>query len=490
MAVGRGLVGVTPDVLHGADIDPVAVAITRVRLQAEFGGSAGSWRRAIRCVNSLKKGVWGGRTFDLVVGNPPFLNQLRQSTVASRAEARELRERFGGAVGRYADLACAFLMLASELMRPRRGRVALVLPMSVLATEDALPVREAVAKRASISACLVPPTNVFGGGVPTVVLVLDATDRAAERSARVFGIAGAEDAVNAATVPQRELTRGAWSALAAAARGVPHIVVAGRNARVLADVATASADFRQHYYGLKGHLSESAVERRVGATAATGRKHGTRKSRGTHAPIATVGSVDAARLTWGVNPVKLLGRQYQAPVVDLSKLRKSREMSKWIDARLVPKIMVATQTRGIEAWVDERGAVLPSTPLISVTPRRRRDLWRVAAALSAPPVCAVAWKRHAGAGMSAGALKLSARQVLALPQPQDTKHWDAGARLFKMWQMEIRPTQREARLLRFAQTMCRAYGLEPAAHQALISWWQRSIEPRRARVLLNSSVSA
>jgi len=57
---------------------------------------------------------WGDETFDIVVGNPPFLSQMAAST--SRGGA----SRHGG--GPYADAAVEFLALAVRLARPDVGR--------------------------------------------------------------------------------------------------------------------------------------------------------------------------------------------------------------------------------------------------------------------------------------------------------------------------------------------------------------------------------
>ena len=84
---------------------------------------------------------WGEERFDVVVGNPPFLNQL--STLTSRGG----RSRFGG--GPYADAAAEFLALAIGLARPG-GRVGLVLPQSLLATRDAAAIRAAVDDAAAL----------------------------------------------------------------------------------------------------------------------------------------------------------------------------------------------------------------------------------------------------------------------------------------------------------------------------------------------------
>ena len=79
---------------------------------------------------------WGDAQFDVVVGNPPFLNQLAASTT------RGGKSRFGG--GPYADAAAEFPALAIRLCRSG-GRVGSVLPQSLLSTPDAAAIRNACA---------------------------------------------------------------------------------------------------------------------------------------------------------------------------------------------------------------------------------------------------------------------------------------------------------------------------------------------------------
>jgi hypothetical protein len=471
MAEGRSRAEI-PLAVHGADIDASAVALTRVRLQQEFGGTALAWRKSIRCTDSLRQGAWKG-TFEVVVGNPPFLNQLRSATSLSRTQSELIRARFGGVVSGYADLACAFLLLACELAAPD-GRVALVLPLSVLATEDALPTRRVVQAKARLEQCLIPPARIFGAGVGTVVLVLGR--RKSGAPCLVTGICGGAPQVPV-HVQGALLHDGGWSSLIAASRGVPMPPAMTGTHQVLGDMATATADFRQHYYGLRGRVKE------LGAGAAMPPAADT-----VHAAIATVGSVDAAQLAWGTRSVRLLGKRYQAPAADRRALAKDSVLAPWVKARLVPKVIVATQTRVIEAWADSEGRVLPSTPLISVMPKRRGDLWLMTAALLAPPVSALAWWRHAGGALSVQALKLSAKQLLALPAPVDRKAWNKAAKLVRDW--HTAPDEPRARRARsaFAHAACLAYGLRTKVKSAaLLKWWFGAVESQAPRVLLNST---
>ncbi|MFM8874010.1 MAG: N-6 DNA methylase, partial [Phycisphaerales bacterium] len=126
--------------LAGMDVDPVAVAIARVRMAVRFGGGLAAWRRAIRVGDALAAGAWAGARVDGVVGNPPVLGQLSARSARSDEERQARRARFGGAGSRYADESAAVLLLGAELAPA--GRVVLVEPCSVLAAADTQGVRE------------------------------------------------------------------------------------------------------------------------------------------------------------------------------------------------------------------------------------------------------------------------------------------------------------------------------------------------------------
>jgi hypothetical protein len=137
----------------------------------------------------------------------------------------------------------------------------------------------------------------------------------------------------------------------------------------------------------------------------------------------------------------------------------------------VPKVLVATQTRALEAWVDERAHALPSTPVLTAVPRHRADLWKAGAAILAPPIAAEVWWRHAGAGMSSRAIRISASQLRALPAPGNAAAWTRGAVALRAWQGGD-PAAR----LRFANAMCSAYGVPAgAARRPLVAWWLEAV---------------
>lgn len=404
--------------VHGSDLDPEAVRIARERLRAlDPAVPREQVERQVVVADGLS--AWAGRTFDAVVGNPPFLGQLR-----SRSAGRSEAHRRG--LGAYTDTSAVFLRRALDLAAPG-GVVALVQPLSVLAARDAGPVREAVAERGAVTDLWCGDRPVFAGtSVLTCVPVV-----------RI--------GASPATDPD------GWGSLAAPAFGIPAVRLEGGTG-TLGDLALCTADFRDQYYGLAPFVRD----RLPGGT-----------------PLVTTGLIDPAESRWGRAPTRFARQAYAAPAVDLRALRAEGTLAQWAASRLVPKLLVAGQGRVIEAVVDEAGAWLPSVPVVSVVPRDSADLWRLLAVLLAPPVVAHAATRYLGAGLTPGSVKVSARQLAALPLPPDTAAWAEGARLAEQAQRAA-DADRPALLGAAGRAMTAAYRADPATFDW---WWDRV--PRR-----------
>jgi hypothetical protein len=499
--------------IYGVDVDAVAVELCRLALwlcapspvppwrfmderirigDALLGAPTATSRRLGRaecdamCLNAVNgsAGALAGRGFfhwslefpevfrdrggfDLLIGNPPFLNRLEEATAAEPAVAALLRSRFGGAIRCYADAATAFLMLGVELARPG-GRCALIQPQSVLAARDAGPPRCALARSCTLEALWVASGQLFDAGVRVCAPILV---REGPRCATLrLMVDGFEEHSRYEIDMDRLSTAETWSTLVAAALGVPKCSV--RSDGIVGDLADATADFRDQFYGLRGTVVED---------------DGTLDP-GTHPRLVTTGVVDLASCAWGYRSLRFDGQRWRQPRVNVSCLEPG--LQRWADSRLQPKIIVPTQTRIIEGMVDEEGVLLPATPLISVVPRDPALLWRLAAAICAPPVSALAMHRHAGAALSGAALKLSARQVAALPLPKEGTAWTVGAALLRRASAAEQP-QRDELIARFGSVMCRAYGLHPAERKSVLGWWRSRLAPaaRRGRGSESSSSS-
>ncbi|MFB9315048.1 N-6 DNA methylase [Nocardioides plantarum] len=400
--------------VHGVDLDPVAVAIARLRLRLEAPAvDPRLLERTVRVGDGL--GAHPDAPYDVVLGNPPFGGRLRpRAPVPTVAPAA------------YTDTSAVFLLRALDLAGPQ-GVVALVQPLSFLAARDAAPVRAAITARGAVTDFWTSPTPVFTG---TPVLTCVPVVR--------LGVAPGEGLAP---------PHGAWGALAAPALGIP--TVSPRTRGVLGDLGPCTADFRDQYYGLVAHVREG----------------------GDGTPLVTAGLVDPARCRWGETSTRFAKQDWAAPTVDLHSLHADGALSAWVRARLVPKVLVAPQGRVVEAVVDVEGAWLPSVPVVSLAVGPDR-LWHALAVLLAPPVVAQAAATYAGTGLSARALKLSARQVAALPLPADRDAWDAGAVLARAAQ-EASDAERPDALRAVGEAMCAAYD-----DHAALDWWLQRVEKR------------
>lgn len=393
--------------------------------------------------------------FDVVVGNPPFLNQLETQTTSSPAYAARLQERFGEAATGYADMASVFLVHAVQLARPDGGRVALVQPDSLLSARDALPARRRVLELASLTSFWIALEKVFNANVYTCAPTLTRGEARLTKLARFKG--RRLEPLVALEVDMDQLAGAAtWSPIISDALGVPSFKVMTQ--RTLGDFADSTAEFRDQFYGLAPFVRES----RTGDSAST------------HFPLITSGLIDPLQSHWGRRGTRFNKSKYDAPVIDAEELRRGNpDLYQWAQSRLVPKLLLATQTRVLEVLADPTGLMLPSVPVISVLPREG-ELWRVAAALSSPVASAWAMQHYHGAALSLDAIKLSSSQVKGLPAPHDPIAWDEAAALAE----RISVGGGDPQLFReFAVVSSYAFGCKD---ETLIEWWLKRLPKERS----------
>lgn len=463
--------------IHGVDLCPVAVALCRLLLgrYADWAPPAqAALARNIRCADALDLALdpaqgWGG--FDLVVGNPPFQNQLDRATARDPRRARRLAARFPGLIRPYTDTAAAFLALGLELVQPG-GRIAMIQPISTLATRDAGPIRSHALRVATLEHLWIAGQTVFDASVAVVAPVLHAVGparpgaRVTRTTGRAFAPADAAPHPALPDQPDAAPHDDGWASLADTGTDRPALIVPP-DAPTIAELASATADFRDQYYGLRGLIVEH---------------HTIDPDELDHYPIlVTSGLIDPAHLLWGHRPTRVHKQSWHAPRVDLRRLRLDPALARWADQRLVPKILLATQTPVLELVIDERGDFLPAVPVITITPHRPADLYRLAALLALPATSAIARQRHAGAGLSAGAIKLSARQVLALPQTLDGKALDRAADAIRRATHAATQAQRAGALRELA---IEGESWPPLAARGpmVTAWWARRL-PSSAAIL-------
>lgn len=428
LAAGRRLVAggvplgvVARDLLWGADLDPLGAAVTEAAIALWSGGVPPAPGHVV-VADTLRAGraAWPAAPaagFDAVVGNPPFQGQLARTTARDSAARAALQARFGPAVTPYVDTAALFLLAAVDLARPG-ARVALVQPQSTAASRDAGAVRAALAERGRLVDLWAPPERLFAAQVHVCVPVLE--------------VGPGEP------VPD-------WVARVASARGVPELAL--DPGPVVGDVCDVVAGFRDEYYGLVGHVRESA-----GAPAA---------------PLVTSGLIDVGAMAWGDRPVRFARQRWARPDVDLGTLREaSPRAAAWVDRVRRPKVVVATQTRVVEAGADHRGTWVPSTPVVSVLVRDDISAALLAALLNAPPTSVWIARRAAGSALSADALRVTAGLIGGVPLPRDRRAWAAAARALEAGDFE-----------RYAERATAMFGLPSRQASSVQDWWLARAKP-------------
>jgi hypothetical protein len=280
----------------------------------------------------------------------------------------------------------------------------LIEPDSIVAARDARAVRAAVDTRAILRDLWLDDERVFAAAVRVCAPVLERRAEPREESG------GAPDG---------------WSRFWARALGLPEFSGDGdaadfarggerpaSPAPTLGDRARVVAGFRDQYYGMVGLVREHAPD----------------DSAATAAPLVTSGAIDWAGCTWGRRPIRFAKAAWRAPVLDLRRIGAAPPVvRRWVDRTRAPKVLVAMQTRVVEAAVDVEGTWVPSVPVVAVVPTDPDDLWRLAAALLAPASTAWLARRAAGTALDRGRLKVAGPDLAALPLPDDDEAWDAAA---------------------------------------------------------------
>lgn len=467
-AVGATLDGETPQTVQerraaivancfATDVDPVALRVCDAALELWSGGQA---RPTVAVGNALLDlaNEWP-TNFSYVLGNPPFLGQLTSDTARGAEEFAQLKERFGDLASGYVDQAALFVELGLRSVQAG-GTVALILPQSVLGAADATRIRESASSVSDLATLWVDDVGVFAAAVEVVAAVFTARDPTRAISDTASGSSTAPMTAvrvgNSAPIHVHTPSPKSWAPLLAAAQGIPEVTSCSTGS-VVRDIASVTAGFRQHFYGISDAVIDSESFE-LGAEPVAGTAH-----------LITSGAIDPLANSWGTRPVKFAGQKWAAPVLVLDKI-SNRAVRDWFAQRMVPKLLLASQTPVLEAVVDLAGTLVPSVPVISVEPRDADVLWHLAAAISAPSTCAHMLTEAAGTGLSAAAIRVRAKALGEVELPQPSADWDRGAaaakRAHDAWG-RASVDEYETALQDLAVAMVAAYG----ADSGLVAWW-------------------
>ncbi len=419
-------IGVAPgealERVSGTDIDAGAVAAASGAIEAwaDLHGTSVPPGR-IRLGSALAP--QRGPRPDLIIGNPPFGTSLRATDFPAEADA--FRSGNSGRLGPYADLAAIHLAAAVDHVASD-GRVVMILPQSLLASRDVAGLRSELEPRTH--AVWASPEKLFDASVRVWAPIIEGTGDATTR----------------------------WPELVADMLGAPNVALDGEPFGQRLDV---TAGFRDEYYQLVAACRD--------AEALTD----------DDLALATVGSLDPLDCAWGREPIRLGKRSWCRPVVSLADLEADPKAHRWVRRQLHPKVLLPTQSKVLEPYVDRSGRTVPVTPVLAVRSLDPGlDLDHVAAAMLAPPLVAWAFRRWFGTALSVNALKLAARQVPELPMPVDRDAWTEAALLVAEAD-QVSIGDRDDVIAAIGRLMMVAYAVEDPA---VFAWWDQR-RPRKGR---------
>ncbi len=348
---------------------------------------------------------WDDERYDIVIGNPPFLSQMASLT------SRGASSKHGG--GPYADAAAEFLALAVRLANPDGGRIALVLPQSILASRDAGPVRELVDELA------------------------DHSWSYWEEEQRHF-----DASVNVCILGFRRPSMGptpplAWTSVVTTRLGIPPLDLGALDVDgSLDDRAELNVNFRDEYYALVPAVSDDADG----------------------PPLVTSGLIDPGVCRWGERLVRFAKQDFEHPRVDLTRL--DGRFPAWARRKLVPKVLVANQTQMVEAVADPDGAWLPGVPVTTVVPTdgTTRTISEIEAVLTSPVASAICWHLGAGTGLSTTSMRVGPAVLAGVPWPGGDLSTAVAA-------------MRAADPVACGAAVMDAYGVAAVEAEPLLSWW-------------------
>jgi len=359
--------------IFGIDHDPLAVAVTRLSLLLKLREEG--WARSLptpdlRCTiyqgNSLvdldgtpTTQQLGGQDwptllapgmqkggFDVVLGNPPYLDA--EGMTRHQPELRKYcTDRYQSAKGNW-DLFCVFIERALSFCR-EGGWHSFVVPNKLLSVPYGAAVRSLLAaenrlvqirdySRIPLFPAAVYPITYRVQRLPPE----DATSICYEH------MAGLERVEQQTWLPSREFQKGQqpWR--------IPTTHQRDRALARLQDISPLSqwatvtdAATVAEAYLIQPLLQEADPQQRG-------------------LPVANSGTLDRYRFLWGQKKLRYLGTTYQCPIIPARQL--CRLPPQRLHQARQPKILVASMTRHLEAFLDETGGVLAGKSTTVILP--------------------------------------------------------------------------------------------------------------------------
>ncbi|MGI8426203.1 MAG: Eco57I restriction-modification methylase domain-containing protein [Actinomycetota bacterium] len=274
--------------------------------------------------------------FDLILGNPPYVNIREIAKSSSPAYRQDLRQRFKSARGNF-DLYVLFLERSLELLRPG-GVCGMIIPNKWAGLDYARPLRELLLAETTLYDLVdLSSISVFAEAeVYPQILIFRKSQPAKNHAVRVREVAAASELFDERAVrlmPQTLLS--------------PRAIRLHRTLDIESRVRTEPLGQRARLHsGASGYTAGHLAELLQEADAEAPPDERLR-------PFIVSGNIDRYSIRLG--HVRFMQRQFAQPVLDLNASSIS-PLKRQLYAQ--PKIVIAGMSRRIEAAYDHHGLAL------------------------------------------------------------------------------------------------------------------------------------
>lgn len=400
--------------LYGIEQDPLAAMVTRAVIGLallDAGHSIPDLRAQLVAGNALNGAGWqslfpvvaaaGG--FDVVLGNPPYVDSERMSRETPTLRA-EVARSWPTARGNW-DLFVPFVELALRLLGPG-GRCALIVPNRLLGADYARLLRALLATYAIEALLDYSAADVFAAGVyPMAIVVRRRGEPTAELDVpidvQIFsaGVRGLPQLrwhtqVTAQTLAQLGDTW--WPVFSPAI---------GRVEQCLRDTIPL---------GALAHVREAATVAEAYGLVALLVDLPQGDLPDGYARVVNTGTLDRYTIRWGERPLRYLGQRYLRPAIEIAQLRA-------VHARLAPdghqRVIMAGLGQRLEGYMDVDGTIIPAKTTVILT-STGSDLWALLALLNSQTATWLYTQLNGGLALRGGYLRVGKRQLARFPIPK------------------------------------------------------------------------
>ena len=372
--------------LMGVDIDPAAIATARRRL-LEMNREPDPENLIVG--DALGDALANERllpaSFDVILGNPPYVNIRQLAKALSRARIEALRQRYQTARGNF-DLYILFIERSLELLRPG-GRCGLIIPNKWATLDYARPCRELLLKHATLERVIdLSDSHAFAkANVYPQVLIFRKEPPHATHAVR---FSGGLQPIDQHSIPQRLL---ASVAISFAASLDVESRVATQSLGELATLSCGTAGFSAQ------RIASRLLDVEDGQTDAPNPAH-----------FITSGNIDRYSIRLG--NVRYLNRTYTQPRLPLVSPELTPAKQRLFAS---PKIVIAGMSQRLEAAWDARGLALGVQ--VFAASECRIDPFYLLALLNSKLLSYLFATRFAAKRLAGGYLSINKGQLARLP---------------------------------------------------------------------------